>query len=79
MSCKKKPRLGISIDNKILEEVNEYQYLGRLITTGNDMHADIDGRITAGWQRFGQYKEFLKDREMPTCPKRKIMNTVIFP
>ena len=72
-------RNGISIDGEQLEEVEEYKYLGRLLTPGNEMAREIDGRITAGWKRFGQYSSFLKDKKIPMCMKEKIIDTVILP
>uniref|UniRef100_A0A3P8SJP4 Reverse transcriptase domain-containing protein n=1 Tax=Amphiprion percula TaxID=161767 RepID=A0A3P8SJP4_AMPPE len=69
-------RNGISIDGEQLEEVEEYKYLGRMLTPGNEMAREIDERITAGWKRFGQYSSFLKDQKIPMCMKKKIMDTV---
>ena len=61
------------------EEVNQYKYLGRLLTPGNEMDKEIDQRITSGWKRFGQYSTFLKDKRMPICLKKKIMDIFILP
>ena len=72
-------RRGIEIDSEELEEVSEYKYLGRMITTGNDMSKEIDQIITSGWRWFGEYSDFLKEKKMPICLKRKIMNTVVLP
>ena len=66
---------GILIDGEDLEEVDEYKYLGRLLTPGNE----IDQRILTGWRRFGQYSTFLKDKRMAICLKKKIMDMVILP
>ena len=40
------------IDTEQLEEVAEYKYLGRLLTSGNIMDKEIDQRITSAWRRF---------------------------
>ena len=72
-------RTGVMIDGEHLEEVTEYKYLGRLVTSGNDISKDIRQRITSGWRRFGEYSHFLKDRKIPICLKRTIMDTVILP
>jgi hypothetical protein len=77
--ARKGRRTGIMVDGEQLEEVNEYKYLGRLLTPGNEMAKEIDERITSAWKRFGQYSTFLRDQRMPMCLKRKIMNTVILP
>ena len=59
--------------------MTEYNYLGRLVTSGNDISKEIAQRITSGWRRFGEYSHFLKDRKIPICLKRTIMDTVILP
>ena len=40
--AKQQHRQGISIDGEQLEEVNEYKYLGRLLTPENEIAKDID-------------------------------------
>ena len=72
-------RTGLMIDSEQLEEMTEYKYLGRLVTSGNEISKDIGQRITSGWRRFGKHSHFLKDRKIPICLKRKIMDTVILP
>ena len=72
-------RIGVMIDGEHLEEVTECKYLGRLVTSGNDISKEIGQRITSGWRRFGEYSHFLKDRNIPICLKRTIMDTVILP
>ena len=67
------------IDGEQLEEVTEYKYLRRLVTSGNDISKNIAQRITSRWRRFGEYSHFLKDRKIPICSKRTIMDTVILP
>ena len=41
-------RTGVMIDAEQLEEAMEYNYLGRLVTFGNE----IGQRITSGWRRL---------------------------
>ena len=74
--ARRRLRTGVMIDGKQLEEVGEYKYLGRLITSGNEISKEI-GQITSGWRRFEEYSHVLKERKIPTCLKRKIMDTVI--
>ena len=50
-----------------------------MVTSGNEISKEIGQRITSGWRRFGKYSHFLKDRKIPICLKRKIMDTVILP
>ena len=51
-------RTGMIINGEQLEEVTEYKYLGRLITSGNEIIQEIAKRITSGWRRFGEYSHF---------------------
>uniref|UniRef100_A0A3P9HMW9 ribonuclease H n=1 Tax=Oryzias latipes TaxID=8090 RepID=A0A3P9HMW9_ORYLA len=63
--ARKRRRKGIIVDGEQLEEVDEYKYLGRLLTPGNEMEKEIDERVTSAWKRFGQYSTFLRDQKMP--------------
>ena len=67
------------IDAEHLEEVIEYKYIGRLVTSGNDISKEIAQRITSGWRRFGEHSHSLKDTKIPICLKRTILDTVILP
>ena len=77
--ARKRQRKGVEIDGVTLEEVEEYKYLGKLLTPRNEISAEINQRVTAGWRRFGQYSQFLKEKNIPISLKRKIMDTVILP
>ena len=70
-------RTGVMIDGEQLEEMTEYKYLGRWVTSGNDISKDIAQRITSGWRKFGEYSHSLKDKKIPIYLKTTIMDTVI--
>ena len=72
-------RTRVMIDGEQLEEVAEYKYLGRLVTSCKYISKEIAQRITSGWRRFGEYSHFLKDRMIINCPMRTIMDTVVLP
>ena len=72
-------RTGLMTDGERLEEVTAYGSLGRLVTCGNESSKEISQRITSGWRRFGEYSHFLKERKIPSCLKKKIMDAVILP
>ena len=76
---KKQMRNGISVDGAKLEEVEEYKYLGKVLTPKNEISAEIKQRVNAAWRRFGNYSNFLKERNIPASLKRKTMDTVILP
>ena len=78
-AARRRLRREVMMDAKQLEEVAECKYLGRLITSSNEMDKEIDQRIMSGWRRFREYSHFLKDSKIPICLKRKIMDMVILP
>ena len=43
----RRQRRGVQIDREQLEEVSEYKYLKRLITSKNEMSKENDHRITS--------------------------------
>ena len=45
---RRRPRTGVMVDTEQLEEVAEYKYLGKLITSGNEMGKETDQRVTSG-------------------------------
>ena len=60
--ARRRLRTGLMIDTEQLEEVTEYKYLGRLVTSGNEISKEIGKRITSGWRRSAEYSQFLKER-----------------
>jgi len=58
--AKKQSRSGISVDGVKLEEVEEYKYLGKVLTPKNEISVEISQRVNAVWRKFGQYSHFLK-------------------
>ena len=44
----------IRVDNKALEEVEEYNYLGQVLKLTRDNEHEIKRRITFGWKAFGR-------------------------
>ena len=61
-----------------IEIVDEYVYLGQLITPANDNMDEVKRRTSAGWGAFSQYRDILKSK-MPMCLKRKLYNQCIQP
>ena len=53
-------RRGPMIDGEQLEEVTESKYLGRLVTSGNEVSKEIAQRITSGWRQFRECSHFWK-------------------
>ena len=69
---------SITIDAEELERVNEYIYLGQLITPGKGNEPEIRRRITIGWKAFAKYKDILNSKT-PMSLKRKVYDSCILP
>ena len=66
----------VHIGTQEVEQVNDYVYLGQLVTMQNDKSDEIKRRIAAGWGVFGQYRDILKSK-IPLSLKRKVYNQCI--
>ena len=68
--------IPVHVGTQEVEKVNDYVYLGQLVTMKNDKSDEIKRRIAAGWGAFGQYREILKSK-IPLSLKRKVYNQCI--
>ncbi|CAK1600519.1 unnamed protein product [Parnassius mnemosyne] len=62
-----------------LEYVNEYIYLGQLISPTENMQKEIERRIANTWKKFWSLSEIMNNKEMPMSEKRKVFNSCILP
>lgn len=69
----------IKIDNQTLEYVEEYNYLGQIISHKDQTNKEINKRIANGWRKYWMLKEILKSRELGISVKRKVFDTCILP
>jgi hypothetical protein len=69
---------NIRMAGQTIEIVNEYTYLGQLITMSSDRTDEISRRIAAGWGAYTKYREIMKSK-MPICLKRRVYNQCIQP
>lgn len=70
---------NITFDNEKIEYVEEYVYLGQLISPSDTMQKEIDRRIANTWKRYWSLSEIMKNKDMPMKDKRKVYNTCILP
>src|SRR5438477_12359502 len=68
--------MPVQVGPQEVEQVNEYIYLGQLVTMKNDKSEEIKRRIAAGWGTFGQYRELMKSN-IPIWLKTKVYNQCI--
>uniref|UniRef100_A0A914UYW4 Reverse transcriptase domain-containing protein n=1 Tax=Plectus sambesii TaxID=2011161 RepID=A0A914UYW4_9BILA len=69
----------IHLDDSEIEAVDNYSYLGQLVTIVRDHTREIRRRKQAGWAVFHQYRNFLTSRTVDMKYKRRIFNQCIIP
>ncbi|KAL0849608.1 hypothetical protein ABMA28_013867 [Loxostege sticticalis] len=71
--------IDITINGQKLEYVEEYVYLGQIISPKDQMSKEIDKRIASGWKTFWALKEIMKSKELGMKIKKKTFDTCILP
>ena len=66
-----------NINGVILENVDSFQYLGRVITNNNSDTKAVEKLINKGWNTYNKVKVVLKDWKTPMSTKKKIFETCI--
>jgi Reverse transcriptase (RNA-dependent DNA polymerase) len=69
---------NFEIDGWKIEKVEEYKYLGQIVSFQHKMTKELDTRISAAWRSFWALKKFLLS-ELPIYHKRNLMDSVILP
>jgi hypothetical protein len=72
-------KIPIKIDQGIIEYVDEYVYLGQIISVSDIMDKEVDRRIANAWKRYWGLKEVMKNKNLSMAPKRKLFDTCILP
>ena len=69
----------IRINNRDIEQVDEYVYLGQNFTLlHKSQDKEIQHRLKAGWSAFSKHKDIYKGN-LPMCLKRKVFNACVIP
>ena len=68
-----------NINGVVLENVDSFQYLGRVITNSNNDTKAVEKLISKGWNAYSKVKIVLKDRKIPMSTKKKTFETYILP
>lgn len=71
--------ISITINGQKLEYVEEYVYLGQIISPNDQMSKEIDKRIANGWKKYWALKEIMKSKELGIKIKKKTFDTCILP
>lgn len=69
----------ITVNGKTVEYVEEYTYLGQIISPKDLTTKEINNRVTLAWKRYWSLKEVMKNPLIPLKAKSKIFNSCILP
>ena len=70
---------GMKIENKKLEKMESYNYLGQITTTKRKSEDEIKERSRKSWNCFGKNKEIFMNKNLPLSLKRQAFNQCIIP
>ncbi|GBP43641.1 hypothetical protein EVAR_32207_1 [Eumeta japonica] len=69
-------KVDITVNGATLEFVNEYTYLGQLISPKDLITKEINTRVANGWEKYWSLKENMKSQQdLGMALKRKTFNT----
>ncbi|CAH2229000.1 jg14622 [Pararge aegeria aegeria] len=69
----------IKVNNQEIEYVDEYVYLGQIISPNMQMDKELQRRVNNSWARYWSLKEVLKSKDIPMPTKSKVYNMCILP
>ena len=82
MRCTKREdgnRLNVSLDGEVLEEVDQFKYLGSVIAADGGVEADVKHRVNEGCKVLGAMRGVIKNRGLGMDIKRVLYEKVIVP
>ena len=71
--------IDIRLNNKKIDQVHEFVYLGHKLSCRSDQEVSVKHRIGLGWAAFGKHQSLIKSTRVPIHTKVKIYNTYILP
>ena len=69
----------LQLRGKHIEVVDQFIYLGRLLSIPINLKSELNRRIRAGWMVHNKFKKFLTAPRVPMKHKRKLFNLCILP
>ena len=69
----------ITVNGRVIEQVENYIYLGKNISLENDTAAEVKRRIQLAWAKFGKLTLIFRDKDLPISLKKQIFNQCIIP
>ena len=72
-------RLNAMLNGEVLEEVDQFKYLGLVIAVNGGVEADVRHRVNEGCKVLGALKEVMKNRGLGMNVKRVLYEKVAVP
>ena len=72
-------RLNVVLNGEMLEEVDQFKYLGSVVAVSGGVEADVRHRVNEGCKVLGAVKKVMKNRGLGTDVKRVLYEKVIVP
>ena len=72
-------KVDVKVSQENLEYVEEYTYLGQIISPKDQITKEVNTRIANGWKKYWSLKEIMKSRDLGMALKKKTFNTCILP
>ena len=72
-------RLNVMLNGEVLEEVDQFKYLGSVIAANGGVEADVHHRVNEGSKVLGAVKGVMKNRGLGINVKRVLYEKVIVP
>ena len=73
------PRLNVLLDGEVLEQVDQFKYLGSIIAENGGVEADVSNRVKEGSKVLGAVSGVIKSRGLGMDVKRALYEKVIVP
>ena len=68
--------LSLKIGNEIVEQVQQFQYLGTLITSDGRCEKEVKARIGQAETQLTKMRKFLSDRKVNIATRKRMLNVM---
>ena len=72
-------RMNVSLNGEILEEVDQFKYLGSVVAANGRIEADVCHRVKEGSKTLGAMKRVMKCRGLGMNVKKELYEKVVVP
>lgn len=74
-----KEKLPIIVNDNTIDYVEEYTYLGQIISPKDLTTKEVENRTSIAWKRYWSFKEIMKNPCIPINAKKRVFNSCILP